>query len=125
MALFTEALARVEQTGEHWFEAELHRLKGEALLRSSKPPFTDAEVEFQHALEISRERGERFWELRTATSLARLWSDQARREAAHDILAPIYGWFTEGLETPDLTEARMLLSELAPTPANFGQHESS
>jgi class 3 adenylate cyclase/predicted ATPase len=120
LALFAEALARVEQTGERWYEAELHRLKGEALLGSSNPRYGDAEVEFQRALEISRERGERFWELRTATSLARLWSDRGRREEAHDILAPIYGWFTGGSETHALTEAHMLLSRLAPAQKNLG-----
>ncbi len=73
MALFADALTRVEQTGERWFEPELHRLRGEALLRSSDPPFADTEAEFQRALAVARDQEARFWELRASVSLARLW----------------------------------------------------
>ena len=101
------------RTGERWFEAELHRLKGEALLDARQPSFAYAEVEFQRALAIAREQGARFWELRAATSLARFWSYQKRNEDAHALLAPVYVWFTEGFETPDPTNARALLTSLA------------
>ena len=113
MPLFADALDRVERTGERWFEAELHRLKGEVLLGGSEPSIADVEVEFQRALAIAREQGARFWELRAATSLARLWSDQRRHEDARNLLAPVYAWFTEGLDTPDLAKARALLASLA------------
>ena len=113
MPLFADALDRVERTGERWFEAELHRLRGEVLLDARQPSFADAEVEFQHALAIAREQGARFWELRAATSLARLWSLQKKNEDAQALLAPVYAWFTDGSETPDLTNARALLTSLA------------
>ncbi len=113
MLLFADALDRVERTGERWFEAELHRLRGEVLLGASEPSIADVEVEFQRALAIAREQGARFWELRAATSLARLWSDQGRHEDARNLLAPVYAWFTEGLDTPDLAKARALLASLA------------
>ncbi len=85
--LFADALHRVERTGERWFEAELHRLKGEVLLRGSEASYAEAEREFQRALGIAREQGARYWELRAATSLARLWSDQRRTEDARNLLA--------------------------------------
>jgi predicted ATPase len=113
--LFADALHRVERTGERWFEAELHRLKGEVLLGGSEPPFANAEAEFYRALAIAREQGAKFWELRAATSLARLWSDQRRNEDARNLLAPVYNWFTEGLDTPDLAAARGLLTSLEST----------
>jgi predicted ATPase len=91
----------------------LHRLKGEVLLGAAEPPIADAEAEFQRALAIAREQGARYWELRAATSLARLWSDRGRYEDARDLLAPVYSWFTEGFETRDLTRARALLTSLS------------
>ena len=114
ISLLAEALARVDKTGERWFEAELHRLWGELLLPpSSVSEIVDAEVRFRRALAIAGKQKARFWELRAATSLARLWRDQGKRDEARDLLAPVYGWFTEGFDTLDLKEAKALLDELA------------
>jgi class 3 adenylate cyclase/predicted ATPase len=106
-----EAIAAVEATGERWHEAEIHRTAGEIALMSSEPDAAKAQAYFLWALEIARAQQARSWELRAATSLARLWRDQGRRREAHDLLAPVYGWFTEGFDTPDLKEATALLSE--------------
>ena len=108
-----EALARVDRLEERWFEADLRRLKGEALLVLSRERADEAEACYQQALAIAREQGARLWELRAATSLARLWADQGKRAEAHDLLAPVYGWFTEGFDTADLKDAKALLDELA------------
>ena len=105
-----EALQIVERTGERWFAAELDRHKGQLLLRQGHPEA--AEELYRKALSIAREQEAKLWELRAAASLARLWRDQGRRAAARDLLAPVYGWFTEGFATPDLKEAKMLLGEL-------------
>jgi predicted ATPase len=113
MSLFADALTRVEQTGERWFEPELHRLRGEALLKSNDPPFADTEAEFQRALALARDQEARFWELRASVSLARLWRDDARLNEARELLAPVYGWFPEGFDTPDLKEAKALLDGLS------------
>ena len=104
--LLAEALDRVERTGGRWLEAELHRLRGELLLALPEPDPAEAEACFRRALAVAREQGARMWELRAATSLARLWRDQGRHAEARDLLAPVYGWFTEGFDTPDLQEAR-------------------
>ena len=111
--LLTEALRIVDRTQERWFEAELHRLRAEALLASSPCDSAEAEASLSHALAVARDQEARFWELRVATSLARLWRDQGKRKQACDLLTPIYGWFTEGFDTPDLKEAATLLAELA------------
>jgi predicted ATPase len=111
LAQLDDALRIVETTGERWFEAEIYRQKGRLLLRQG-----DAEpVEklFRKALSIAREQEAKLWELRAAASLARLWRDQGRPAKAHDLLAPVYGWFTEGFDTPDLKDAKALLDELA------------
>jgi predicted ATPase len=95
-------------------DPELYRLKGELLLLSRGPgPEPDAELAFRHAIEIARRQNTRSWELRAAMSMARLWRDQGERDEAHDLLAPVYGWFTEGFDTLDLKEAKALLDELA------------
>jgi predicted ATPase len=107
-----EALARVESTKEKWAEAEIHRVAGEIALRSPAPDAARAESYFTAALAIARQQQAKSWELRTATSYARLMRDQVRVREAHDLLAPVYGWFTEGFGTKDLTEARTLLEEL-------------
>ena len=105
-----DALQIVEKTGERWFAAELNRHKGEFLLRQGHSEA--AEKLYRNALSIAEEQQAKFWELRAAASLARLHRDQGRRAEARDLLAPVYGWFTEGFNTPDLKEARALLDEL-------------
>ncbi len=112
-SLLDHALDQVEKTGERWFEAELHRLKGEALLALSPQRAAEAEACYSRGLAIARDQAARLWELRAATSLARLWREHGRRTEAHDLLALIYGWFTEGFDTADLKDARALLGELA------------
>jgi predicted ATPase len=109
--LLDDALQIVERTGERWLAAELNRHKGQLLLRQG---YSDAAEElYRKALSIAREQQAKLWELRAAASLARLRRDQGRHVEAGDILAPVYGWFTEGLDTPDLKEAKALLDELA------------
>jgi predicted ATPase len=109
-----EALALVASTKERFYGAEIYRLKGE-LLHKHGGPDTVAEAEscFRQALDIARVQNAKMWELRAATSLARLWRDKGRRAEAHDLLAPIYGWFTEGFDTADLKDAKALLDEMA------------
>jgi predicted ATPase len=106
-----EAMAAVETTKERWAEAELHRVAGEITLKSPEPDAAKAEAYFERALSVARAQEAKSWELRAATSLARLWRDQRKRDQAHDLLAPIYGWFTEGFDTLDLKNARSLLNE--------------
>jgi predicted ATPase len=110
--LLDEALRITEATGERWFEAELNRLKGQLLLRQGHSEA--AEELHRKALGIATEQEAKLWELRAAMSLARLRRDQGRRNEARDLLAPVYGWFTEGFDTPDLKEARVLLEALNP-----------
>jgi predicted ATPase len=112
MAL-ADALTLVDKTGERWYEPELYRLKGALLLQQSPDNQADAETCFQHALEITRHQQAKSLELRAATSLARLWQQQGKRQDAHDLLAPVYGWFTEGFDTVDLQEAKALLDALS------------
>jgi predicted ATPase len=109
-ARLDQALQLVEKTGERWFAAELDRQRGRLLLRQGDPQA--AEELYRKALGIAREQEAKLWELRAAASLARLWRDQGRRAAARDLLAPVYGWFTEGFATPDLKAAKALLDEL-------------
>ena len=103
----------MDSTGARWYEPELYRLKGELLLAQSPDNHTEAEPCFHHALEIARSQQAKSLELRAATSLARLWQRQGKRQEAYDLLAPVYGWFTEGFDTADLQEAQALLEELA------------
>jgi predicted ATPase len=110
LTLLGEALQIVLRTEERWLEAELNRHKGELLLRQGHPDAAD-EL-YRKALSIAREQEAKLWELRAAMSLARLRRDQSRRAEARDLLAPVYGWFTEGFDTPDLKEAKALLGEL-------------
>ncbi len=107
-----EALAEVEETAARYYEAELNRLEGELLLACEQPEESGAEASFRKATVIAHAQQAKSWELRAATSLARLLARQGRREEAHALLAPVYGWFTEGFDTPDLKEARALLDEL-------------
>ena len=108
-----EAMTKVETTKEIWFEAEIKRMAGEIALSLPDPDATKAEEYFEHALAVARQQQAKSWELRAAVSMARLWYDQGKRQQAHDLLAPVYSWFTEGFETLDLKEARALLDELA------------
>jgi predicted ATPase len=107
-----EAMRAVETTKETWCEAEIHRTAGEITLISPAPNAAKAEAHFERAIAIAREQKAKSWELRAATSMARLWRDQGRRNEARDLLAPIYGWFTEGFDALDLKEAKALLEEL-------------
>jgi len=108
--LLDDSLRIVERTGERWFAAEQNRNKGELLLRQGR---TEAAEElYRKALSIAEEQGAKFWELRAAVSLARLRRDQGRRAEARELLAPVYGWFTEGFDTRDLKEAKAQLDEL-------------
>ena len=111
LTLLDDALQIVERTGERWFAAELNRHKGQLLLRQGHSEA--AEELYRKALSIAEEQEAKLWELRAAVSLARLWRDQGRRAEARDLLAPVYGWFTEGFDTADLKEAKALLDELA------------
>jgi predicted ATPase len=139
LRVVTEALALVDQSGERRGEAELYRLKGTLMLQSKTSrrsvtgeaqtrqdkseeastqhptPHTQAEVEtcFRQALTIACRQQAKSWELRAAMSLARLWQQQGKRTEAHELLAPVYGWFTEGFDTADLQEAKTLLEELS------------
>ena len=108
-----EAMTAVETTKERWFEAEVNRIAGEIALKSPEPDTARAEAYFERALDVAREQQAKSWELRAAMSMARLWRDQGKREEARDLLAPVYGWFTEGFDTLDLKEAKALLEELA------------
>jgi predicted ATPase/class 3 adenylate cyclase len=112
LSLLADALDGVERTGVRWIEAELHRVQGELRLALPEPDQSEAEACFLRAMAIAREQQAKLWELRAATSLARLCRDQSRRNQAHDLLAPLYDWFTEGFETADLRDAKLLLNEL-------------
>ncbi len=124
LSAVTEALATVDKTGERYGEAELYRLKGELVLQSgarSLEPSTehpaldmqsDAEACFRKAIDIARRQQAKSWKLRAATSLSRLWQQQGKKNEARQMLGEIYGWFTEGFDTVDLTEARAVLAGL-------------
>ncbi|MGH8678916.1 MAG: hypothetical protein ACREUQ_11250, partial [Burkholderiales bacterium] len=111
--VLNEALDSIGRTGERRTEADLYRFKGELLHMSLPSDPAEPEVCFKRALEIARGQGTKLWELRAATSLARLWQSQGKRKEARQLLAPIYNWFTEGFDTKDLKEAKALLTELA------------
>ena len=113
LRVVAEALSEGNETGQRYYEAELYRLKGELLLAQAVNNRTEAESCYQQALEVSRHRQAKSLELRAATSLARLWQSQGRQEEAHELLADVYGWFTEGFDTADLIDAKTLLDELA------------
>jgi predicted ATPase len=108
-----EALERVQAKEEHLYESEVYRLKGEMLLQQSTAQQGEAEEHLQQALAVARRQQAKSLELRAAMSLARLWQRQGKRAAAHQLLAEVYGWFTEGFDTADLQEARALLDALA------------
>jgi class 3 adenylate cyclase/predicted ATPase len=108
-----EAMTIMEASGETWCEAELHRNAGEIALISPTPNAAKAEAYFERALAVARHQQAKSWELRAAMSLARLWRDQGKVQQARELLGPVYGWFTEGLDTRDLKEAKALLAELS------------
>jgi predicted ATPase len=108
-----EAMAAMAAVGQNCYQAEVHRLKGELLLQQSLDYQAEAENCFDHALAIARSQQAKSLELRAATSLARLWQQQSKQQEAHDLLAPVYNWFTEGFDTADLKDAKALLDELA------------
>jgi predicted ATPase len=108
----SEAMTAVETTGERWFEAEVHRMAGEIALKLPQADPAKAQAHFGRALKVARGQQAKSWELRAAMSLARLWRDQGKPQQARELLAPVYGWFTEGFDTLDLKEAKALLEEL-------------
>jgi len=107
-----EAMTTLEASGERWCEAEVDRIAGEIALMSPERDAPKAEAYFQRALEVARKQQAKSWELRAAMSTARLWRDQGKSQQARELLAPIYGRFTEGFDTRDLKEAKALLDEL-------------
>jgi predicted ATPase len=113
LAVLTEALTLVDTTDERWCEPELYRLRGELLLQQSLDNQAEAESCFAQAIAIAQSQQAKSWELRAATSLARLWQQQGKHREAHDLLAPVYSWFTEGFDTADLQEAKALLDALS------------
>ena len=110
LSRLAEAANVIEITQERWAEAEMHRLRGSIFLEMHQPPA--AEDCYCQALAVARHQGAKFWELRAATSLARLWREQGRHAAARDLLSPCYEWFSEGLDTPVLRDSRELLCQL-------------
>ena len=106
------AFAHLDRFGERYFEAELHRI-GAALRRREGAPPVEVETALRRAMKIAEGQGARLWQLRAATDLARLWAEQGRRAQARDLLAPVYGWFTEGIDTADLKDAKALFDELS------------
>jgi predicted ATPase len=111
LAALREGLETADATGEHKWDAELHRLTGTVLLAENK--LNEGEASLQQAIRIAQAQQTKSLELRAARDLARLWGEQGRRSEARDLLAPVYGWFTEGFDTADLKDAKALLDELA------------
>ena len=107
-----EAMTTKETTRERWCEAEVNRRAGEIALLSSEPHAAKAQAYFERALVVARNQQAKSWELRGAMSMARLWRDQGKPKQARELLAPVYGWFTEGFDTRDFKEAKALLDEL-------------
>jgi predicted ATPase len=112
LTVLAEALDLVNKNGERFYEAELHRLKGELLLALSPENHKDVEACFRQAIDIARRQGAKSLELRALTSLSRLWEKRGKKEEARNMLTEIYGWFTEGFDTADLNEAKALLEEV-------------
>jgi len=107
-----EAIDKVEVSNEKWCEAEVHRFVGEVALKTPAPDTEKAEKHFDRALSVARHQQTKSWELRAAISMARLWRDHGKPQPARELLAPVYGWFTEGFDTRDLKEAKALLEEM-------------
>ena len=106
-------MTAVETTKERWYQAEINRTAGEIAFNSPENDAAKAEAYFDRALAVARQQQAKSWELRAAMSMARLWRDQGKVREARELLAPVYGWFTEGHNTRDLTEAKALLEEFA------------
>jgi predicted ATPase len=113
-AWIREAMTAVQASGATWSEAEIYRVAGEIALLAPEPDAAKAEACFEHALSLARTQQAKSWELRAATSLARLWRDHRKRRKAYELLGPVYRSYTEGLDTLDLRQARALLDELGP-----------
>jgi predicted ATPase len=113
LAVLMEALTLADTTGERWYESEIYRLKGALLVQQNLDNQVEAERCFHQAMVIAQNQQAKSLELRTATSLARFWQQQGKRQEAHDLLVPVYHWFTEGFDTADLKDAKALLDELA------------
>ena len=109
-----EPITAIETSKEKWCEAEVNRVAGEIALKSPEPDAAKAQEYFERALAVARQQQAKSWELGAAMSLARLWRDQGKSQQARELLAPVYGWFTEGFDTRDLKEANALLAELTP-----------
>jgi predicted ATPase len=107
----SEAMAVAEATKESWYDAEVNRIAGEIVLKSPERDVVKAATYFERALAVARHQQAKSWKLRAAMSMARLWRDQGKRQQAHDLLAPVYGWFTEGFDSLDLKQAKALLEE--------------
>jgi predicted ATPase len=110
--IIDEALERSRRTAERWVEPELYRRRAQLRLAASSKDLAGATGDLVRALETARAMDARFWELRAGRDLARLWAEQGERQKAYELLAPVYGWFTEGFDTADLEEAKALLDEL-------------
>ena len=108
-----EAMTAMETTKERWYEAEINRIAGEIALKSVQLGSSRAEAYFERALAVARAQQAKSWELRAAMSMARLWRDQGRQDEACGLLAPVYGWFSEGFDTSDLRQAKSLLAEMS------------
>ena len=107
-----EAMSAIQTNKERWCEAEVNRVAGEISLMSPQPDVAKAQTHFEGALAVARQQQAKSWELRAAMSMAQLWRDQGKQEQACELLAPVYGWFTEGFDTRDLKEAKALLEKL-------------
>ena len=107
-----EAMATIERNKERWHEAEVNRVAGEIALKSPEPDAAKAEAYFERAFAVARQQQAKSSELRAAMSMARLWRSQGKPQQARELLAPVYGWFTEGFDTLDLKDAKALLDEL-------------
>ena len=112
-----EAFAIIKQTDERHWESELYRLKANLILAQGNPVL--AEADFQKAIEIARQQSAKSWELRTAIDLGRLWQKMGKKAEAHHLLSEIYGWFSEGFDTPDLIAAKRLIDELSKSSSCF------
>jgi predicted ATPase len=112
LVVLAEALTHVDTTGEQWYKPELYRLTGRLLLQQDVDNQTEVENCFHQAIVIAQSQQAKSWELRAATSLARLWQQQGKRQEAYDLLASVYNWFTEGFDTADSKDTKALLDSL-------------